>query len=254
MIHDLGIYLIILQGINGKRCVVWQTTHCFPFIPCNVCVWDWFGVRRISWVCRTSCAGRWGLGGWLVGPSNLGGSPTLQPADFSAQSAIANTHTHAYCAHTNKHTHTHTSARIHRYSKTQKNQLLCDAHSQTYIIHIFLYPLKWIPIVTSWFQTLAVMWILDRACFRRMWIPDNSFIRWSLEFARPLALWPCSGSMGWCGEQQERRKMSNIMRQWGKWSPYHSQTLTWIFYKHESHICKTWLRPESHWLRAKWSM
>ena len=214
MIHDLGIYLIILQGINGKRCVVWQTTHCFPFIPCNVCVWDWFGVRRISWVCRTSCAGRWGLGGWLVGPSNLGGSPTLQPADFSAQSAIANTH--AYCAHTNKHTHTHTSARIHRYSKTQKNQLLCDAHSQTYIIHIFLYPLKWIPIVTSWFQTLAVMWILDRACFRRMWIPDNSFSHfytWVSSLACTMTVFWIDGMMWRTARVEENVKYNATVRQ-----------------------------------------
>ena len=243
MIHDLGIYLIILQGINGKRCVVWQTTHCFPFIPCNVCVWDWFGVRRISWVCRTSCAGRWGLGGWLVGPSNLGGSPTLQPADFSAQSAIANTHTRAYCAQTNKHTHTHKRA-------LKKSTVVWCTFPDIYYTHIHIsYQMN--PNSDSVISNSCSDVNLKSSLFSKN---VNSFIRWSLEFARPLALWPCSGSMGWCGEQQEWRKMSNIMRQWGKWSPYHSQTLTWIFYKHESHICKTWLRPESHWLRAKWSM
>ena len=74
--------------------------------------------------------------GWLVGWSNLGGSPTLQPADFSAQSATANsnTHTHA-CAHTHTQTHIHNYTRKHKH----KHELLRDAHSQIYIIHILVY-------------------------------------------------------------------------------------------------------------------
>ena len=152
--------------------------------------------------------------GWLV-------PPTWAALQLSNQlifllSLPSQTHTHAYCAHTNKHTHTHTSARIHRYSKTQKNQLLCDAHSQTYIIHIFIYPIKWIPIVTPWFQTLAVMWILDRACFRRMWIPDNSFSHfytWVSSLACTMTVFWIDGMMWRTARAEENVKYNATVRQ-----------------------------------------
>ena len=87
---------------------------------------------------------------WVVGWSLQLGRLSNSPTSWFFCSVCHRKHNHT---HTRMCTHTYTHARTHRYSKTQ---------TQTWT-------LKCIPIVTSWFQTLTVMWILNRACFRWMW-------------------------------------------------------------------------------------
>ena len=120
--------------------------------------------------------------GWLVGPSNLGGSPTLQPADFSAQSATANTNTHTHaCAHT--HTQKRAHPQIHE--NTKNNCCVMHIPRHTHIrISSEKYPNSDFVISNS----CSDVNLKSSLFSMNVILPDNSFIRGSLEFACPLAL------------------------------------------------------------------